>query len=219
MIKLVIKKKKAFLLVFAAFLLLYFTGCVSTSTGAPKINGTTWKEKNSNPQESALLFGFISKENTGFSSKYLPVDKIELVQINPDIEPMFITPGNNKKDRAMNYTQPVPVGSVFKIASWDDKIGMIDYGSSSDDLGQGHAGGAFTDLYSRIYPPFDQSITLTALKPGLCYYGSYLLDKDRENFTIDKNKTELDALKLLVEKFKNTAWEKMIKERIKEIEG
>ena len=210
------KKKNIFLLViFTTFLLLYFMGCVSALTGAPTINGTTFKEKNNNTQESALLFGFISKENTGFSSKDLPVDKIEFVQINPDIEPMFITPGNDNKDKSMNYTQPVPVGSVFKIASWDDKIGRINYGHSA---GEGPGGGGFTNLYGRIYPPFDQSIIITASKPGLCYYGSYLLDKERKNFTIDNKKTELVALKLLVKKYKNTSWENMITERIKELE-
>ena len=216
MINIVIKNK-LFLIVFVTFLLLFLTGCTSTSIGTPKVNGTTWEENNSSPQESAILFGFISKVNTGLSNKDLPVDKIEFVQINPDIGPMFITAGYNKNDRAMNYTQPVPVGAAFKIASWDDKIGMIDYGHD-DDLGAGKAGGAFTTLYSRIYPPFGQSIIITASKPGLCYYGSYILDKERENFTIDKKKTELDALKLLVKKYKNTSWENMIMKRIKELE-
>ena len=216
MISIVIKKSRLFLIIFITFLLLHLTGCATTPIG-PKTNGTTREGNTSSLQESAILFGFISKVNTGFSNKDLPVDKIEFVQINPDIAPMFITPGNHKNDWSMNYTHPVPVGAVFKIASWDDKIGMIDYGHD-DDIGGGKAGGAFTALYSRIYPPFDQSLIITVSKSGLCYYGSYLLDKDRENFTIDKKKTELDALKLLAKKYKNTSWENMIMERIKELE-
>ena len=214
MTNLIIKKNIFFLLVFAAFLLLLFTGCAS---GTPKIDGTAFEEKSySDPQESALLFGFISKVNTGLSSKDLPVDKIELVQINPDIPPMFITPGTAKNDPSMNYTQPVPVGSVFKIASWNDEIGQIRYNYFSDS-GFGLSG-EFITLYDRIYPPFDQLIIINASSPGLCYYGSYILDKDREKFSVDKKKTELDALKILIKKYKSTPWENTIAERIKELE-
>jgi len=216
MANLVMGKIRLFLIVFVTFLLLSIAGCASTPKETSKINGTSWEEK-SNLQESAILFGFFSKVNIGLSSKDLPIEKIEFVQINPDMAPMFIRPGNDKKDRSMNYTQPVPVGAVFKIASWDDKIGMIDYGPSAA-LGDGTAGGAFSPIYSRIYPPFDLSINISVSKPGLHYYGSYILDKDREIFTIDKKKTELDALKILVKKYKNTSWENMIIERIKELE-
>ncbi len=215
MTNLIKKKNKLFLLAFVTLLLFSFIGCTSTLT--PKLNGITVEEKNyNNPQDSALLFGFISKTNPGLNSKNLPVDKFEFVQINPDIAPMFIAPGNSKNDQTMNYTQPVPVGSVFKITSWDDKIGMIKYGNEGF-LGLGGIGG-YDTLYGRIYPAFDQSIIISASKPGLYYYGSYLLDKDRKNFVIDKNKTELGALKLLIEKYKNTPWENIIMNRIKEIE-
>ena len=213
----IIEENKYFLLPIAVLLIFSFLGCTSTPKSIYKINETASGENIfSAPTNSTLLFGFISKENTGLRSKNLPVYKIEFVQINPNMPPMFITPGNDKKDRAMIYTSPVPVGSVFKIASWDDKIGRIDYGISKDENLLGGLAG-FSDLYGRIYPSFSQSIIINASNPGLCYYGSYILDKDRENFTVDTKKTELDALKLLLKNYKKTPWENIITERIKEL--
>ncbi len=187
-----------------------FTGC--TSIMRPKINGSSVKKADyESPANSVIAFGFIFKSTNGSPVNATPIPDLEFVQINPDVEPMFVVFGQAGNDYGMNFSPPVSPGSSFKVVSWTVETGIEYYKSNDNYYG--------IPVYGKVYPEFDQSLIITTSKPGLYYYGSYILHNDGKKFSIDNRKTELDALKLLAGRFKDPPWNQVIAERISQLES
>lgn len=184
---------------------LSLSGCLSTGRVIyPFENGQKVKKAElPSPETHTLIFGNMAcdgllREGT--------IDSMEFAQINPQLEPKFVYPGVN---HSMFYLQPVEPGSIMQLVSW-----LIQSGRSG--------------VYS--LPGIQQhkyTLTFEAKKPGLLYVGSYFLGRapgntkilGRQELFFQKRDTpdELTALQYLEPLLKDTSWQPVIEQRIKEL--
>jgi hypothetical protein len=203
--------------VFTVFILLcLISSCASLLS--PRENSVIVEPKDfGEPENSTVVFGYISqgKRPGQLFGQELPMelDTVEFVQINPDKEPLFVLPGKMFTDGTMFYTHPVKPGMILKMIQWkryDDVNVHYSYGRQMVDK-----------IYTVIPQVFGEEVTVEIKKPGLYYFGNYAMDYEKNIFVKNDNpeKTELNILKKIIDDFKNTAWENVINERIKELEG
>ncbi len=199
------KKWRAGLILLTAGFILAITGCATGPAPYPLVNNSKLKTAEyGSPETHTIVYGFISREGGIFSTAQIPI--IELAQINPDGEPMFIYPGRQK---SFFFTQPVPVGSAIHLVYYSYQEGRTIY-------------------YSREGLQKGYDITAEVIEPGLHYAGSYVLtsqEKDGGMFETPSDygfhavgeEKEAEALELLLKKLKKSEWEGIIEARLKEL--
>ncbi len=196
-------RSRFFLIAFG--LALVFTGCTTGPAPYPLVNNSKLKTAEyESPETHTIVYGFISRAGGLFSAPQIPI--IELAQINPDGEPMFIYPG---RQNSFFFTQPVPVGSAIHLVYYSYKSGR-------------------TIHYSRVGLQEGYDITAKTTEPGLHYAGSYVLtsvEKSKSMFEAPSDYgfhpvgegDEAEALKLLLKKLKKSEWKGIIEARLKEL--
>lgn len=203
-------KLKISIVIFLLSLLMF--SCSSLPSG-PYIDKTRVK-KNSylSPQNSVVVFGSAEIARTALDVFGAPpVQNISYIQINPNSDPLIITPG---RSGTFFFTHPLPIGSSLKLFYFSSTQGKS---TNYYYLGVRGKGGA------------DCRLT----EPGLLYLGSLeycdkpFLDgnknvlRETDLTTLDfypvGGKKEIDALKAILPYFSGTPWESVINERIKEL--
>jgi hypothetical protein len=178
------------------------------------------KEAYGSPKDSALVYGslwmnFDSDSLLGLVGvrKSYYANALQMLQLNPAKPAMVITPA--RKDNFF-FTAPLPVGSSIRIFYFYEETKRS---FSTELVGlQGQS-------------PADRRLD----KPGLCYMGSLVYtDRDyaekkfgvtnsggyeykKEDFFNIGTDKEVDALKALLPKYRDTEWEPIIRDRIKEL--
>lgn len=182
---------------------LVFMGCLTVSS--PYENGKKLsKAEMPSPDEYTLLFGNMTRGD-GYPMDILG-DVTEFIQINPALETKRIYPG---RSYTMFYLNPVKPDSTMQLIYWEI------YGNG-------------VTTYS--YPGLQNhkgTITLTAIKPGLQYVGSFNLNRERTEDGETKSSNliflerdtpdELEALTRLKPLLAKTSWESLIDKRIEEL--
>lgn len=165
------------------------------------------------PSEGVLVYGSAKIAASSVDFFGAPsVDNMEYIQLNPDCEPMIVTPG---RSGSFFFTQPLPLGSNFKLFFFSSTQGRT---TTFYNLGLQGKGGA----------------DFVLAKPGLLYLGSLRYcdkpfiegntnpfrepDYDTLNFYPVGDEKEIDVLKALLPFFKGTEWAPLIDARIKELE-
>lgn len=206
-----LKVSKLGLIIMIATVGLTLIGCATGPEPYPTVNDDAIKKKEYAAMEDhTLIFGYIAREKSVFSfgERKLPI--VEFAQINPEGEAMFISPG---RSGSFFFIQPVPIDSSLHLIFHRYKEGRTTY---------------YT--YEGLQKGYD--ITINAIKPGLYYAGSYLLQSVGEDsgswisfimspdgFLPNGDHTELEGLKDLLKKMKNTEWEELITARIEELKN
>ncbi len=194
------RKKAGFAFLITSLGICFLMGCGSYTPAIVNSNTKDIKVKDfEGPNgNNALVFGVFDAG-------------VYFVQINPDLDPLYIFPGSTDGRRSsVRFTQPVAVGSSLQLAYL--------YTSSSA-----------ADYYSRpgLQMP-DAPYNIRVTKPGLHYAGSFICKivgegfirlGDSLEFVEDTGKTELDALTLMIDQFKDTAWGPVINARIEELKN
>jgi len=196
---------------------LVLAGLVLSCASQPNVpynyNKPVAKMSFDDPSTSVLVYGSARQVKT-FLTVFAgagPINSLELVQLNPQKEPMIITPA---RDGAYFYTEPLPVGSSLKIFFYSMQLGNT-----------------ITSYYRGIQGRGPSDVRLE--KPGLLYLGSlvycdkgYMDTHTVSGRTIDQNSLdlypagpdkEIDILKAILPKFRKTAWEALIINRIEEL--
>jgi len=187
--------------------------CASQPTVPYNYNKPVAKKSFDDPSTGVLVYGSAGqiKSVLSFLAGEGPIENLQLVQLNPQKEPMIITPA---RIGSYFYTQPLPVGASLKFFYYTMRSGNtveLDYRGMQ---GKG---------------PSDVRLD----KPGLLYLGSLVYcDKgymDTHTFMgrkVDPNEfdlypagtdKEIDILKAILPKFRKTAWETLIINRIEEL--
>jgi hypothetical protein len=199
------KKWRAGFILLTAGFILAITSCATGPAPYPLVNNSKLKTAEyESPETHTIVYGFISREGGIFSSSQIPI--IELAQIAPDGEPMFIYPG---RQGSFFFTQPVPVGSAIHLLYYSYQEGRTIY-------------------YSRQGLQKGYDITAEVSKPGLHYAGTFVLTSPKRDggmfegpsgfgFQPVKEDYEAEALQLLLKKLKKSEWEGIIEARLKEL--
>lgn len=179
--------------------------CSTFTAGMPSKNDKiVKKETYANPEDSTLIYGFVGLPRFLLSNTKIPTT--EFAQINAEGEPAWYSPG-----RVGNffYFQPVPKGTELHLVYYSYQEGRTIYYS-----------------YEGIQKGYD--LNIMADKPGLHFAGSNLLTSLEKGgfFSTPKDygfhptgkETELEGLKILLAKFKGTAWEPIILARMGELD-
>jgi hypothetical protein len=161
------------------------------------------------PSDCALVYG--SAAQIKFLLAPGPLNNLEMIQLNPEQQPMIITPA---RSGYTFFTEPLAVGSSIRIFYFS-----ITQGRVTTFYHRGIQGSGPTDV--------------KLAKPGLLYLGSlvycdkkYLEDKKFSFRVWDGGTTDLypageesetSALKALLPKFRGTDWEPLINARIEEL--
>lgn len=187
-------------------------GCITGPKPYPTVNDESIKKKEyASMEDHTLIFGYIAREKGIFSLREPQLPILEFAQIDPEGEAMFIAPG---RSRSFFFLQPVPVDSTLHLIYHQYTSGR-------------------TTFYAYEGLQKGDDITINATEPGLHYAGSYLYqyiggDSDKlisfnpsghYGFKPNGNHTELEGLKELLKKMKNTRWEELIIARMEEIEN
>lgn len=158
-------------------------------------------------KNSILVFGFLDDSEAPFTMEWG-----EIKQVRPAIDEPYQELRSNSK--GLFYLENLPVGS-YQLA----ELGGPDKGFlSSDEWTWG-----FSTLNNK--PGFERT-QLRARKPGVYFLGAYKIDLVKEGgmFSFDKYETmpvkrptEKEALKQLLPHTKGTRWERIVRNRIKQL--
>ena len=185
--------KKPWLTLTALVTALFLAGCVSTPP----------RKDMGPPDTHAIVFGSLLVK-----SDFLPQSptSIRMIQVNLEAAPHIV---NSYGHAGRFYTAPLPVGECLKLLTFKT--------SSYNLLGGG--GSTTTTYYLGLQGKTAMDAEITA--PGLHFLGSFLLSiKPDGSFAYeeDRKTTELSLLRDLLPGYIRTAWEPVIKARIKELE-
>lgn len=208
------RAKRAVVACAAAVLAILAMSCASAPTVPYNYNKPVEKTSYADPSNSVLVYGSARGVDAGlatFLTGSVSVVGLQLVQLNPKIAPMVITPA---RDGVYFFTQPLPVGSSLKFFLFSSSTSQSVVTYYRGVQGQG---------------PADLRLT----KPGLLYLGSLVLCDQAyakthklNLFAADTGSMDLypvgpdkeaDALKALLPKYRATSWEPVILARIKEL--
>ncbi len=188
----------------AAIAALSLAGC--STVPFPNIDGKGIEPKTlPGPETHTLIYGQVGFPPSLFSDGSGLF--VSYAQINPDVEPMVLKAGTNRKGF---WLMPVPKNSVIHAYYYSYTAGRTTY-------------------YCHLGIQKGLDMTISADKTGLLCAGDYVFRADtanvkpgefpREGFFNDPldAKSEYAVLKAMLEDYRKTAWESLIVARMEEL--